>query len=588
MKKGFLFIILFCLLLVGCGEKKELECIINCEDINLALGESYVMSPDTNASNPSFNYEVVGNSITINNGVISATDVGDSKLIITVKGYTGSKEINVCVHEIGLTLEGPSTVVIETEIELDLKLFGLDEDSKITWKSSDNEIARVAKGVVSGISFGKVTITAKCEDYSASIDLEVVRPEIKAITASDSLTFEENAEYNIIYDVEPFYAVDTIKIEASNDCVSIGEDNSIITKKQGSCVLKLISCANEQITKEIQINIIENEAPKFELTSDFEEVINVVYGEEYDMLKGVKAFDNADGDISLNIEYDETLKYAYGAHAITLSIQDQAGNVTTMKRTINTTWPYKVQFIGHRGSIYGVPNTEEAFLYAAGVLHYQALECDIHLTKDGVFVTNHDSYLTIKNEGGESEQVFITKTNYDDLIQYELTEGNYTGHVCTLERYLEICKTYGCDAVVELKFTTGINENSQENLPKLMKIIEDHGMLDKTIILVSFKACISWLRTNYKTLRIQYLYKDEITDEILNYCKTNKIDISVNATSGNGISEEYINKFHQEGLKVSVWTFTKYVKYKTLQNWIDLGVDYVTCDMQSMEEVTLK
>ena len=102
-----------------------------------------------------------------------------------------------------------------------------------------------------------------------------------------------------------------------------------------------------------------------------------------------------------------------------------------------------VIFIGHAGSYLGIMNSEEAFINGVKIKKYQALECDLKQTKDGVFVVCHDD--TFNN-------IAIANTNWEDLkdIEYTTTRGgiSYTTKICTLERYLEICKEYNVYAVI--------------------------------------------------------------------------------------------------------------------------------------------
>ena len=118
-------------------------------------------------------------------------------------------------------------------------------------------------------------------------------------------------------------------------------------------------------------------------------------------------------------------------------------------------------------------NSEEAILYAASVLKYQAIEIDVRVTKDGVFVLCHDATF-----GG----VTIASTNYADLkdvvhtttksgsgtypLLHKEFEGNkvYKSTICTLKRYLEICKEYDVRPVIELKGGTGLTNSDQSNM----------------------------------------------------------------------------------------------------------------------------
>lgn len=94
--------------------------------------------------------------------------------------------------------------------------------------------------------------------------------------------------------------------------------------------------------------------------------------------------------------------------------------------------------IGHRGSLLGVENTEEAFINGATHFGYQGLECDVKTTLDGQCVCWHDNNL----KRGGWEEVVIAETTLDSLLTYTLTqtrkEQTYTATICTVDRYLEI------------------------------------------------------------------------------------------------------------------------------------------------------
>ena len=74
--------------------------------------------------------------------------------------------------------------------------------------------------------------------------------------------------------------------------------------------------------------------------------------------------------------------------------------------------------IGHRGSLLGVENTEEAFINGASHYGYQGLECDVKTTKDGQCVCWHDNDL--KRGGWDS--VYIAETTLDSLLTLTLTQ----------------------------------------------------------------------------------------------------------------------------------------------------------------------
>ena len=91
------------------------------------------------------------------------------------------------------------------------------------------------------------------------------------------------------------------------------------------------------------------------------------------------AIDIEEGDITDNLVLSKPLDVKeYGKQVIEYTVSDSDGNTTTFERIVEVVWNYDVQFIGHQGSYYGVPNTEEAILnsmlYAKRVKSYNGTE----------------------------------------------------------------------------------------------------------------------------------------------------------------------------------------------------------------------
>ena len=168
------------------------------------------------------------------------------------------------------------------------------------------------------------------------------------------------------------------------------------------------------------------------------------------------------------------------------------------------------------------------------------------------------------------------------LLKIHLTQLNF----CTLERFLEICKEYNVKAVIELKYSAGINSNDQSRMPALMDVIERTGMRKNVILLTSQLNCLIWTRNNgYSDIECQYLVTSLENEATLQRCIQYNLDISFNITGQN--SDEWIARYKEAGLKVSCYTFTQYDDYPKLQSWINKGVDFVTCDWHRMDKVVL-
>ncbi len=342
--------------------------------------------------------------------------------------------------------------------------------------------------------------------------------------------------------------------------------------------------------------------PVIELSSGAQEELLLNWNKEATndfLMNGVIATDDVDGDLTSNVKVSHEINNRkYGTYVVTYEVSDKAGNKATFERSVKVVWDYAVEFIGHQGSYYGVPNTEEAFLYAAETLQYQALETDVKQTKDGVFVCCHDDTfggLTIANTNWIDLKDVVVDSSRTAGFPSEYGEmpgtGKYSSKICTLERYLEICKEYGIKAVVELKGSPGISNSDQSRMPALMALIEKVGMLDQTIFLASAYNCLIWVKQNgYDYIPCQYLVDSFASETVFERCKTYGLDVSGCVTYGNGQTEntaEWVARYQDAGIKVSTYTFTQYSDYSDVQKWINIGVDFVTVDWQSMHKLEL-
>ena len=159
-------------------------------------------------------------------------------------------------------------------------------------------------------------------------------------------------------------------------------------------------------------------------------------------------------------------------------------------------WAWKPLFVGHRGCNIGVENTAEAYCNGVDVYGYDGLECDVRVTKDGFYVISHDE--TTNRLGGH---LTVADATYAELRaeEYTQTRGGvtYTGHICTVAEYLAICVEKGVFPVIELKWTTGINNNDMSNFDGLAHLVIDQGLADKVIFLTSMKKSQEYIAEHY-------------------------------------------------------------------------------------------
>ncbi len=233
-------------------------------------------------------------------------------------------------------------------------------------------------------------------------------------------------------------------------------------------------------------------------------------------------------------------------------------------------WAWKPTFIGHRGSYKGVMNTVEAYTNGVDVYGYQGLECDVRVTLDGYYVISHDE--TTNAVGGNLTVASATLAELQ-AEEYTQTRGGvtYTGHICTVAEYLDICKEKNVTPVIELKWTTGINNNDMSKFPGLAALIDEKGLTDKAYILTSMRSSLEYVRTNFPDLKCQFLCNSN-WETYFDWIVRWNLMPSIEA----GCFDQYtVKRFHDKGLEVAVWTVNAAANYN---KYGEMGVSMMTCD----------
>ena len=441
------------------------------------------------------------------------------------------------------------------------------------WYLNEEKLEGITKEMT-----GDITIVAKWSNPILPESINILNP---------VSTFDKNITYTLQIELMPTNITHPqLVMKSSEPKVATINDGVIKTIGYGKTTITIYSKYNPNVKVEFELEVfpkILDDNPIIYLPYDVNEKAVINVGVAYDLLTGVKAYDKQDGDISESIKADlsELDDTTAGKYTIIYSVTDSDGNTSTFERIVVVVDRRELIFIGHAGCYLGIMNTEEAFINAAKIKKYDAIECDVKQTKDGVFVVCHDN---------DFAGISIANTNWEDLknVTKTLTRGGveYTATLCTFERYLEICKEYDLFAVVELKSSAGITNSDQSRMSALMEIINKKGMLDKTIFLGSQYKCLEWVKSNgYEYIPCQYLVNSCESETIFERCVTWNFDVSFNISYSN--SAEWIARYHEAGLKVSCYTFSQYSDAKTLQEWINKDVDFVTCDVLTREDVVI-
>ena len=242
------------------------------------------------------------------------------------------------------------------------------------------------------------------------------------------------------------------------------------------------------------------------------------------------------------------------------------------------TFAWKPIMIGHRGSRMGVENTEAAFINGVTYYGFQGLETDVKITKDGHYVCWHDDVIPDENISNKAFGVDIKTNTLAGLQGCDLTQTRngvtYTGKICTVDRYLEICKQLSVIPVIELKENATICNTNMTGFPGLYALIQKHGLVDRAIILTSMQESLKHIRTNYPQLKCQYLIyyatEDKDADAV-----TYGYHYSCRKDADNSLTKARVQALQNKGIEVAVWSIND---NDTYTKYCDMGVNMITSD----------
>ena len=237
-----------------------------------------------------------------------------------------------------------------------------------------------------------------------------------------------------------------------------------------------------------------------------------------------------------------------------------------MQDTIHVNLP-GVRMVAHRG-VSGLEreNTCAAFV-AAGNRSYFGVETDIHRTADGQYIVFHDDNL-VRLLGDER---VVEEMRFDELRALRLTDldGNARGDLLlpTLAEYVNICKKYDKDCVLEVK-----NHFEPEDIDNVIAIIRSIGWLERTIFISFDLPNMLCIREKLPQQRAQYLVST-FGDDLLSILTQNHLDLDIKYSS---LSAEQVRACHEAGIKVNVWTVNEAADAERLASY---GVDFITSNI---------
>ncbi len=210
----------------------------------------------------------------------------------------------------------------------------------------------------------------------------------------------------------------------------------------------------------------------------------------------------------------------------------------------------------HRGaSAYYKENTMQAF-WKAIQMGCDAIETDVHLSKDGRLVLIHD------------DTVNRTTTHKGYVKDYTFFELNKMG-IPSLEELIVLVKRWNIILVLDIKTGPSWYEGIEE---RVVETVKRYHIVNKTIVSSFNHEAMVKVKTLCSELDVGFICK-EVLYRPEKYC----VDTGINALHPfyMTLTKDSVNGLHKAGIKVRPYTVNA---EKALRRMIDMDVDMVITD----------
>ena len=230
-----------------------------------------------------------------------------------------------------------------------------------------------------------------------------------------------------------------------------------------------------------------------------------------------------------------------------------------------------MKLIAHRGyAVHAPQNSLEAF-EAAGKLGYWAIETDVHKSKDGVLVCNHDATVDhMFNGSGE-----IRAMSWAQLSELRFREENKNGSkrdegMPTFRQYLEICQRHHAVPFIETKTT-----DVAEVLEQAFEYFEPEQVVLSSVNMEHLRLA----RMVSERVFLHHIFSDETS--IKELARMKPAGVSLNYPDLDAFDSRWVDVVHGYGLKLCLRAGDSKEKVERMKA---LGLDYVPTNCFKPEE----
>lgn len=228
-------------------------------------------------------------------------------------------------------------------------------------------------------------------------------------------------------------------------------------------------------------------------------------------------------------------------------------------------------FISHRG-MKDYPENTFAAVDAAVRSGFKAVECDICMTRDGVFVLQHDPTIDRCSDGKGR----VNDMTYDDLLTYDF--GSWKGEefngerIVRLDDLLDYFKEKGL--IIELDLADE-SRFKREWIPAIYELVKQKDMLGQTMFTATQNELESFLqepRDIIVSVSGVYFYNNAKRALAIK----NKVTLCNFSVPHDYLTSKITDFAHENGVKVKTWTTTS---QEEIDYCIGLGADYIITEV---------
>ena len=228
-----------------------------------------------------------------------------------------------------------------------------------------------------------------------------------------------------------------------------------------------------------------------------------------------------------------------------------------------------VQVIAHRGASKYVPENTMAAFQKAHDLRCHFIECDVGLSQDNIPIIIHDDTLDRTTNGSGR----ITERSYEYIKS--LDAGSWKGAEFTDLKVPTLQELLNWHTVTRGWINLEIKQVAVESVPLIVATVLTEiqkARFQENIVISSFQFEIMMAFKRYTTFSRVFLSIYATNFAISQALKSNCEQINV---SRHWITKEFIEKAHEHGLKVGVYTINHLEEFIKLCDW---GIDVVFTD----------